>query len=47
MGTKLFETRIRECIKTKEAQTAKKLLTEYAPKCNTMIDYYAFAEELL
>lgn len=47
MGTKLFETRIRECVKTKEAQTAKKLLTEYAPKCNTMLDYYEFADELL
>lgn len=47
MGTKLFETKIRECIKTKEAQTAKKLLTDYAPKCNTMIDYNAFADELL
>lgn len=47
MGTKLFETKIRECVKTKEAQEAKKLLNSYAPKCNTMVDYYAFADELL
>lgn len=47
IGTKLFETTIRECVKTKEAQEQKKLLTEYAPKCTTMQDYMAFAEELL
>lgn len=47
MGTKLFETKIRECIKTKEAQTAKKLLTQYAPNCTTMQDYDAFVEELM
>lgn len=28
MGTKLFETKIRECVKTKEAQTANKLLID-------------------
>lgn len=47
MGTKLFETTIRECIKTKEAQEHKKLLIDYAPKCNTCVDYIAFTEELL
>ncbi len=47
MHTRLFETRIRECVKTKEAQAKKKLLIDYAPKCNTMLDYTAFVEELL
>lgn len=47
MGTKLFQTTIRECVKTKEAQEAKKLLIDYAPKCNTMLDYLSFADELL
>lgn len=47
MGTKLFSTTIRECVKTKEAQDAKKLLIDYAPKCNTMLDYLSFTEELL
>ncbi|MDY2589658.1 MAG: ParA family protein, partial [Agathobacter sp.] len=42
MGTKLFDTAIRECVKTKEAQEKKKLLIDYAPKCNTMIDYMEF-----
>ena len=47
IGTRLFETTIRECVKTKEAQEKKQLLIDYAPKCNTMIDYLAFVEELL
>jgi len=46
LGTKLFNTRIRECVKTKEAQTKKKLLINYAPKCTTMQDYLSFAKEL-
>ena len=47
MGTKLFNTAIRECVKTKEAQEKKKLLIDYAPKCNTMLDYIEFVDELL
>ncbi|MBR4183376.1 MAG: ParA family protein [Lachnospiraceae bacterium] len=47
MGTKLFGTAIRECVKTKEAQEKHKLLIDYAPGCNTMVDYLSFAEELL
>ena len=47
MGTKLFKTTIRECVKTKEAQEKKKLLIDYAPKCNTCLDYMEFTKELL
>lgn len=47
MGTKVFSTAIRDCIKTKEAQEQKKLLVQYAPKCSTMLDYMEFVEELL
>jgi len=47
MGTKLFKTSIRECVKTKEAQEKKKLLIDYAPKCNTCLDYIDFSKELL
>lgn len=47
IGTKLFSTAIRECVKTKEAQMNKKLLIDYAPNCTTMQDYCAFVEELL
>lgn len=46
MGTKLFNTTIRECVKTKEAQEKKKLLIDYAPKCNTCVDYVDFVKEL-
>lgn len=46
MDTKLFKTVIRECVKTKEAQEAKKLLIDYAPKCNTCLDYLDFVKEL-
>ena len=47
MGTRLFAASIRECVKTKEAQTKKKLLIDYAPNCTTMKDYMEFAKELL
>lgn len=47
MGTRLFSTAIRECVKTKEAQEKKQLLIDYAPKCNTMLDYLDFVKELL
>ena len=47
MNTKLFKTVIRECVKTKEAQEQKKLLIDYAPKCNTCLDYIDFSQELL
>lgn len=47
MGTVLFDTAIRECVKTKEAQEKKKLLIDYAPSCNTCVDYVEFALQLL
>ena len=47
MGTKLFKTVIRECVKTKEAQECKKLLIDYAPKCNTCLAYIEFAKEVV
>lgn len=47
MGTKLFDTAIRECVKTKEAQEKKKLLIDYAPSCNTCVDYIEFVKELV
>ena len=47
IGTRLFPTAVRECVKTKEAQMNKKLLIDYAPNCTTMQDYREFVEELL
>ena len=46
-GTKVFDAKIRECVKVKEAQEHNRLLGDYAPKCTTMEDYNAFVEELL
>ena len=47
IGTRLFSTAVRECVKTKEAQMNKKLLINYAPNCTTMQDYREFVEDLL
>ena len=47
MDTILFDTAIRECVKTKEAQDKKKLLIDYAPNCNTCVDYVEFVNQLL
>lgn len=47
MGSKVFNTRIRESVKCQEAQTMHKSLYEYAPKCSTAIDYESFTDELL
>ena len=47
MGTRLFDAKIRECVKTKEAQEAHRLLVDYAPKCTTMQDYENFTKELI
>jgi len=47
MGTILFGTPIRECVKTKEAQENKKLLIDYAPGCNTCVDYQEVVKQLL
>lgn len=47
LGTKLYETTIREAIAIKEAQISQKPLFEYAPTANVTGDYKAFIEELL
>jgi chromosome partitioning protein len=45
--TKLFNTRIRECISIKEAQISQKSIFEYAPNSNATKDYTEFINELL
>ena len=47
LGTKIFDTAIRENISVKEAQLSQKSLFEYAPNSNAAKDYHAFIEELL
>ena len=47
LQTKLFNTRIRECIALKEAQASQQDIFTYAPKSNATADYRAFIEEVL
>lgn len=44
---KLFDSKIRQCQKVKEAQMLKTSLLEYAPRCNAALDYRNFVNELL
>ena len=47
MGTKVFETTIRESTNAQKAQATRTTLIKYAPNCTTAEDYKAFTEELL
>ena len=47
MGTKLFETTIRESIKVQEAQVKQLPLCRYAPDCTSATDYKEYVKELL
>lgn len=46
LGTTVFETKIRQTTKVTEAQGARMLLQEYAPKSTAAMDYMSFVEEL-
>lgn len=47
LQTKLFNTRVRECIALKEAQVRQQDIFTYSPKSNATADYTAFIEEVL
>ena len=47
IGTKVFDTYIRDSVKCRESQTERMTLIKYAPKCTTEQDYEAFVKELL
>lgn len=47
MGTKVFDTHIRECIALPEAQLYGKPLIEYAPKSTANLDYIDLTNEIL
>lgn len=47
MGTKVFETYIRECVALREAQATRQDIFSYAPKCNASQDYNRLLEELI
>ncbi len=47
LNTKVFNTKIRECISIKEAQTVREDIYSYNPKSNASKDYSSFIDELL
>ncbi|MBR4543416.1 MAG: ParA family protein [Lachnospiraceae bacterium] len=47
MGTRVFNTTIRECISIKEAQAVKESIHTYAPRSNASKDYSALIDEIL
>ena len=47
MGTKVFNTKIRESVKCQEAQTMRTSIFDYAPTCTTAIDYNSLIDEIL
>ena len=47
MGTKVFETKIREGIAMREAQAQQVDIFEYAPKSNPGVDYALLVDEIL
>lgn len=46
LDTKVFKTKIRECIALKEAQAMKQDIFTYSPKSNASEDYKQFIEEV-
>lgn len=46
IGTKIFETRIRDCSAIKEAQALQKSIFEHAPRSNAAADYKALTDEI-
>ena len=47
LGTKVFNTKVRECIALREAQTARLNIFDYSPKSNGAEDYKAFIDEFI
>lgn len=46
IGTKIFNTRIRDCSAIKEAQALQKTIFEHAPRSNAAADYNALTDEI-
>lgn len=46
-STKVFDAKIRQCQKIKEAQVLGQSILQYAPKSNAVTDYTAFVDELI
>lgn len=46
MGSKLYRSKIRECISVREAQAMKQDIYRYAPRSNAALDYSALIDEI-
>ena len=47
LQTKVFKTKIRDCVAVKEAQAMHRDLFTYSPKCNATADYRNLTKEIL
>ena len=47
MGTRVFKTKIRECVALVEAQAMRQSIFAYAPRSNAAKDYAALTDEVL
>ncbi len=47
LNTKLYSSKIRECVALKEAQASQQDIYSYSPRSNATADYTAFVEEVL
>jgi chromosome partitioning protein len=47
LQTKVFKSRIRECVAVKEAEAQQVELYSYAPQSNASLDYFEFVKELI
>lgn len=47
MGTRVYDTCIRECVACREAQTMREDIYSYAPRSNAAKDYRAFVDEFI
>lgn len=47
LNTKVFETKIRECVSLKEAQAVRQSIFDYAPRSNGAKDYKALIAEII
>ena len=46
IDTKLFVSRIRECVAVREAMTARRGICDYSPLCTAAEDYWSFVKEI-
>ena len=46
LGTKVFNTKIRECTALKESQAVQQDIFTYSPKCNGAVDYQQLIDEI-